>query len=117
MANLISIRELASLISVKHTDSNEYLFDVIQYEEVQSKYNSKCYIVTIQMKSDDVIVDIDDVNGDNKMTLPGATYRVWSNGYLAGYISSRKPTRKFRILISKEGNVTIPGYSTVVTLQ
>jgi hypothetical protein len=42
--------------------------------------------------------------------------KFWSNGFLTDFISSRKPTRKFKIEYVNS-KITIPGYSRKVILN
>jgi len=54
------------------------------------------------------IVDV--IDGDNKK------FAVWFNSYLANYITTTKPKKKFKINV-KQNIIKIKGYSKKVILQ
>lgn len=72
-------------------------YTVKAYEPMKSNYGVS-YIIT----------------AENELTQQSVTF--WANGYLRDFISSRKPTRKFKMEYVNS-KITIPGYSKYVTLN
>jgi len=71
-------------------------YTVESYEPTKSTYGLN-YLVTAEHESKEQV-------------------KFWSNAFLSDFISSRKPTKKFKIEYVNS-KITIPGYSRKVTLN
>ena len=81
---------------IKSRDLIPGIYTIESYEPTKSTYGVH-YLVTAEHESKEKI-------------------RFWSNIYLSDYISSRKPTKKFKIGYI-DSKITIPGYSRKVILN
>ena len=81
--------------AVKIKDIADGTYTILSYETILGKYG-RSYIL--------------DTTNDS-----GVKYLIWSNKYLAQYITLENPTKKFIITIT-EGKVTIPGFKSKITL-
>lgn len=80
---------------IKSRDLMPGAYTVESYEQTKSLYGIN-YLVSAKHESNEEV-------------------KFWSNGFLSNFISSRKPTKKFKIEYVNS-KITIPGYSTKVTL-
>ena len=81
---------------IKTRDLTPGIYTIESYEPTKSTYGVH-YLVTAEHESKEKI-------------------RLWCNIYLSDYISSRKPTKKFKIEYV-DSKITIPGYSRKVILN
>ena len=79
----------------KIKDIADGTYTILTYDPILGKYGES-YIL-------DIINDA------------GIHFSIWSNKYLARYITTKEPKNKFIITII-EGRVTIPGFKSKVTL-
>ena len=87
---------MESIYNSKTLENDEYT--IIEYEKIRSRYGDN-YIVTA----------IPDTPKSEFSNPEDNKIRFFSNSYLAGYIETHNPIKKFKVVLC-DGIFTIPGY-------